>query len=83
MGGSLVTVAGYTANDGAVGAPTTSRSPYPLRSLPQSRSLLHSPLRTPKRLAHINLVLETSGGSAIMPASDSDPKILTDSQIYF
>jgi hypothetical protein len=56
------------------------RPPYSLSSLPQSQLLLYSPLKSPSRQRHINLVSDSSGASADMPGSAVDPAAMTDEE---
>ena len=70
-GASLVILAHLAPADGI--SSISGRSPYPLRSLPQSQALLRSPLRSPRRPRHINLVSNSSDASTNMSGVDHDP----------
>jgi hypothetical protein len=58
--------------------PSSTHSPYPLRSSSQSALLLCSPLRTPRCKGCINLVSGTSDASTSMSGVESDPVAVTD-----
>lgn len=70
-GASLVILAHLAPADGI--SSISGRSPYPLRSLPQSQALLRSPLRSPRRPRHINLVSDSSDASTNMSGVDHNP----------
>jgi hypothetical protein len=77
----LVTLAGEQPSQG-VSRETYNQPPYPLRSLPQSQLLLHSPLRSPHRRRHKpshHLVSAPLDASTEMFGVEVDPEALSDS----